>query len=103
MATFLRTSGESEALSPANGVNWSLEELQTLVGGYIEVARTLDGKYMILDELGKLKHKPLNIAATRVYQHGRHDPIVGDVVIIDTFLEMNGPEEEEEDFDGGNN
>jgi hypothetical protein len=99
MATFLRASGESETLSPANGVNWSLAELQTLVGGYIEVGRTVDGRYLILDEEGKLEHKrkPLNIAATRLYQYGRHDPIVGDVVIIDTKLEMNGPDEEEQD------
>ena len=94
MARFLRASGESEVLSPANGVNWSLGDLQTLVGDYIEVVRTTDGRYMVIDELGKLKHKPLNREATILYQYGRHDPIVGDVVIIDTFLEMNGREEE---------
>ena len=95
MATFLRTSGESEVLSPLNGVNWTLNDLQTLVGGYIEVGRTLDGKFLVLDEEGKLKGKPLNIQATWMYQYGRRDPIVGDVVIIDTLLEMNGPDEGE--------
>jgi hypothetical protein len=94
MATFLRATGEREVISPANGVNWSLEELQRLVGGYIEVGRTTAGQFLVLDEEGKLKRKPLNIAATRIYQYGRHDPIVGDVVIIDTFLEMNGRDEE---------
>jgi hypothetical protein len=64
-----------------------------LVGGYIEVAKTTDGKYLVLDEEGKLKRKPLNVAATRIYQYGRHDPVVGDAVVIDTRLEMNGPEE----------
>jgi hypothetical protein len=100
MATFLRSTGESEVLFPANGVFWSLEELQTLVGGYIEVARTVDGRFLVLDEEGKCEHKqkPLNIAATRLYQHGRVDPIVGDVVIIDTKLEMNGPDEEGDDL-----
>lgn len=95
MATFLRASGEREVLSPPNGVNWGLADLQTLVGDYIEVVATTDGRYMVLDELGKLKHKPLNREATILYIHGRHDPIVGDVVIIDTKLEMNGPDEEE--------
>lgn len=95
MARFLRASGESEILSPPNGVNWQLEELQTLVGDYIEVVRTIDGRFMVLDELGKLKHKPLNREATILYLHGRHDPIVGDVVIIDTKLEMEGPDNEE--------
>lgn len=96
MATFLRSSGESETLSPPNGIHWKLEELQTLVGDYIEVVRTHDGRYMVLDELGKLKDKPLNREATILYVHGRRDPIVGDVVIIDTKLEMEGPNEEEE-------
>jgi hypothetical protein len=95
MAMLLRADGSAEMLQPPNGVNWQLAELQTLVGGYIEVGRTIDGKYLVLDEEGKLKRKPLNIAATRLYQYGRHDPIVGDAVVIDTFLEMNGPEEED--------
>jgi hypothetical protein len=95
MAMLLRADGSAEMLQPTNGVNWQLAELQTLVGGYIEVGRTIDGKYLVLDEEGKLKRKPLNIAATRLYQYGRHDPIVGDAVVIDTFLEMNGPEEED--------
>lgn len=95
MAKFLRANGESEVLSPPNGVNWQLGELQTLVGDYIEIVATVDGRYMVLDELGKLKHKPLNREATMLYIHGRHDPIVGDVVIIDTKLEMNGPDDDE--------
>jgi hypothetical protein len=95
MATFYRTDGSTETLKPGNNVHWSLTELQTLVGGYIEVARTTDGRFLILDEEGKLKRKPLNIAATRLYQYGRHDPVVGDAVVIDTLLEMNGPDEEE--------
>ena len=97
MATLYRTDGRTRELTPANGVNWSLPELQKLVGGYIEVVPTLDGKYMVIDEEGKLehKHKELNYHATRLYKYGRHDPIVGDAVVIDTFLEMNGPEEEE--------
>jgi hypothetical protein len=96
MATLLRVDGRAETLQPTNGVHWNLTELQTLVGGYIEVARTIDGKYLLLDEEGKRKRKPLNIAATRIYVHGRRDVIVGDAVVIDTLLEMNGPDEEEE-------
>lgn len=95
MATFYRTDGSMETLTPPNGVHWCLEELQALVGGYIEIAHTTDGRRMVLDEEGKLKHKPLNIAATRLYQHGQHDPLVGDVLVVDTDLEMNGPEGDE--------
>jgi hypothetical protein len=97
MATLLRADGSgAEILAPPNGVNWQLPELQALVGGYIEVGLTIDGKWLVLDEEGKLKHKPLNIAATRIYQYGRHDPVVGDVLLIETWLELNGPDEEEE-------
>ncbi len=96
MATLLRSDGTMETLQPSNGVHWNVTELQTLVGGYIEVVSTIDGKYLVLDEEGKLKHKPLNIAATRIYKYGRRDAIVGDAVVIDTRLEMNGPDEEEE-------
>jgi hypothetical protein len=94
MATLLRTDGSVEVLAPPNGVHWSLEELQTLVGGCIEVAHTTDGKYLVIDDEGKRKRKPLNVAATRLYRHGRRDVIVGDAVLIDTVLEMDGPEEE---------
>lgn len=97
MATLYRADGTTEALQPSNGVNWNIAELQNLVGGYIEVARTTDGRFLVLDEEGKLKHKPLNVAATRLYQHGRHDPVVGAAVVIDTFLEMNGRDEEKEE------
>ncbi len=97
MATLYRTDGTVETLQPPATGHWSLEELQTLVGGYIEVVRTTDLRFMVLDEEGKLKHKPLNVAATRLYQHGRHDPVVGDAIVIDTFFEINGPKEEEEE------
>ena len=96
MATFLRTTGECEEIAPANGVHWTLEELQTLVGGYIEIVHTKSGKFLVIDEEGKLKHKPVNLAATLLYRFGDHDPIVGEALIIETRLEMNGPDEEEE-------
>jgi Domain of unknown function (DUF3846) len=93
MAHLYREDGTIETLRPSNGVNWTLGELQTLVGGYIEIVRTVDGRNIVIDEEGKLKGKELNIMATRLYIHGRHDPIVGPAVIIDTRLEMNGPED----------
>ena len=96
MARLIRTDGTSQELQPANGVYWDLKELQILVGGYIEVVSTLDGKFMVIDDEGKLKRKSLNKEATRMYLYGRNDPIAGEAVVIDTRLEMNGPDEEEE-------
>jgi hypothetical protein len=66
---------------PADGESFKLEELQTLVGGYIELARTRNGQPMFVDEEGKLKGKPHNQVATALYLHGDHDPIVGDAVL----------------------
>lgn len=98
MATQLyKTDGTIELVVPSNGVHWTLEELQKMVGGYIEVKRTLDAKWMVINELGKVVAPmlPLNKAATKVYIHGRTDPIVGPAVVVDTRLELDGPEEEE--------
>lgn len=98
MAILLRTGGdEPMQLTPPNGSHWELEELQTLVGGYIEVVSTIDGRFLVLDDLSKIKNKPVNMAATRLYVYGREDVIAGDAVLVDTRLELDGPEEVEDD------
>ena len=76
------------------GAHWTQDELQELVGGYIEVVRTIDGRFMVINELGKCVTPmlPLNKNATRIYQHGRVDPIVGPAVVVDSLAEIAGPE-----------
>ena len=96
MATMLRVEGTTEAIAPA-GPHWRLEELQTLVGGYIEVVATNDGRFLVIDEEGKLKKKPLNIQATKLYVFGRHDPIVGTALLFENKQEMDGPDDTEEE------
>jgi hypothetical protein len=96
MATILRVEGTQEVITPANG-HWRLEELQTMVGGYIEILRTVDGKFLVIDEEGKLKKKPRNDQATRLYIYGEHDAVCGTAVLVDTRLEINGPDEDEEE------
>ena len=98
MSTSLyRTDGTIVPIAPS-GVRWTLEELQGLVGGYIEAVSTIDGRIMIVNEEGKIQKPmlPLNIEATRIYRHGRVDPIVGPAVVVDSLQELNAPEEEEE-------
>jgi hypothetical protein len=97
MAIMYRLDGTKEKITPSNGVHWTLEELQALVGGYIEVARTRDGDYLIVDEDGKMKNKLPNHAATALYVYGEYDIIVGEAVVIDNELEMKGPPDEEDD------
>lgn len=103
MASLLyMTDGRTKEVRPSNGVHWTLEELQGFVGGYVEVVRTVDGRFMVINELGKVLRPPLelNIPASRLYVHGRRDVILGDALIVDTLLEMNGPKEDDEETNG---
>lgn len=85
MATLVKENGDKVEISPANGKMFELEEVQKLVGGYIEIIRLGKGDLMIIDEEGKLKDKQINSVATMVAykRHAIHpcDCIVGDVVI----------------------
>lgn len=95
MATLYTPDGRTKEVRPSNGVHWTLEELQGFVDGYIEIARTLDGRFMVINELGKVLPVPLelNIPATRLYIHGRHDVILGNALVVDTILELDGPKD----------
>ena len=60
----------------------NLEQLQKMVGGYIEVVKSPDSKYQIvIDEEGELKGKPFNKDATALYDNP-NDELVGDAVIL---------------------
>jgi len=75
MATIIRADGTRAETSAV-----SLKDLQTVVGGYIEIVSIGGGGYIVLDEEGKLKNKPLNVIATELYNN-QNDVIVGDVVV----------------------
>lgn len=65
----------------------TLEELQRLVGGYIESVPVRipvsDKPVMIVNEEGKLKGLPRNRAATSVARLFEGDYVAGDAVLID--------------------
>ena len=96
MATLYRVDGTQEEVKPANGVRFTLTELQGFVGGLIEQARTIAGDLMYCDEEGKLKSKLVNRIATARYRFGYLDPIVGDVVVLTAAEEraQNVPDED---------
>lgn len=80
-SVLIRVNGQLEPVTPKNGSTWSLEELQGFVGGYIEIVNSrMTGRFLVIDEEGKLKGKPVNIAATMLYPNGDLDPLVGDVL-----------------------
>ena len=83
-AKLYKTDGTILEVVPANGTDFQLDELQAMVGGYIEIIPVLRGKIMVLDEEGKLKGKPINDAATMIFmQAGFYDTIVGDALVCD--------------------
>ena len=63
--------------------NPSLSDAQKFVGGWVEVVKVKDG-ILIIDEEGKLKDKPVNEIASKMYadKYGDEDIIVGDAIYI---------------------
>lgn len=79
MAKLFKSTGEVIDVSPDKGKTFSLERLQELVGGYIEIL-PYRGWLFVCDEEGKLKGKPLNVKATEEARRW-FDPYVGDVLV----------------------
>ena len=98
MAEHIKADGARAQVQPQDGRTFSLQELQAAVGGYIEIVGLADGRYMVLNEEGKLQHLEVNAEATRLARSriGADDYIVGDVLVC-TDRELEGEEEEEED------
>lgn len=86
MALILKADGRKIEKNPDNGKDFSLEELQMIVGGIIEIVELADGNLMVLHEEGKLIGLPKNHTATHLFQIGRawYDPVVGDVLVCDS-------------------
>lgn len=85
MAHIIYANGLVQEINPDNKRDFSLEELQRIVHGYIEPIHLPKNRLMIINEEGKLKGLPVNILATReVLSHGFNDVIVGDVLICNS-------------------
>lgn len=104
MATLIKASGPPVYIAPANGIGFSLAELQALVGGYIEIVRApyVVGQetalYLVVNEDGKRLELPPNPVATVLYHQagGRPDDIVVGDVVLATLAELDEPDEEDE-------
>ena len=80
IALYIKANGEKTEVTPHNGVNFSLKELQTFVGGYIEMLLTNDQQTMVVNEEGRLNNLPVNHEASGMVTCG---PIVGNVLVCD--------------------
>ena len=83
MAQIIKTNGEVIETKPKNGTDFQLDELQSIVGGYIEVVSLHDGRLVVCDEEGKLKGKERNHKATDILHSvfNTNDFMVGDVLV----------------------
>lgn len=78
-----KASGEIIDIYPENNKNFSLTELQNIVGGYIEIILTnKPGYLLVLNEEGKLQNLRYNEEATKLVDKviQNKDFIVGDVL-----------------------
>ena len=83
MAQIIKTNGQVIETAPKNGTDFQLEELKSIVGGYIEIVNLRDGRLICLNEEGKLYNLPYNNKATDIFRAAfrTNDFIVGDVLV----------------------
>lgn len=79
-ARVYKADGRIYPVDPIDGESFSLEELQAIVGGLIEIIYLPDGKIMVLNEEGKYSGLEPNDNAT-VIANIDPDFIVGDVLV----------------------
>lgn len=87
MGIWIEVGKERKEVLPTNRKQFSLEELQKYVGGYIERIDLGDNLAMYVDEEGELKNLPINITATWILQGLRKltfgTVIKGNAIIVD--------------------
>ena len=81
-------NGDFQETQPKNGTTFELEELQEIVGGYIEVIRLNDGRIIIVNEEGLNLNLPVNIEATNILRrdHSTTQYIVGNAIVCDADM-----------------
>lgn len=86
MAKIIKTDGTCQPVQPANRTDFTLEEMQAIVGGDIELVYLNDTEIMVVNEEGKIDNLDDNRAATLVFRKNYPDSddyIVGDVLVCD--------------------
>ncbi len=100
----IKTDGTETEVEAENGKRFTLEELQSFVGGTIDVQILPDGRAIYLNDNGKNEGLEVNEKASRIWQEAypidqypfnNDGTIVGDVLILSmaSEAEMNTCEE----------
>ena len=86
MAKLYLVDGTVKDVSPKNGTDFSLEELNGFVEGWIETLYLEDDGVMVINEEGKLEGLDINVNATAIFRkHYSHDDfIVGNALVCKT-------------------
>lgn len=79
MAKIIRVDGSEEIVDKEK---LTIEFMQKIVGGYIQIVPMGFDAYMVCNEEGKLKHLPINIIATKIWEmfYGETDIITGNII-----------------------
>jgi hypothetical protein len=97
-AFIIRTNGAIELVVPANGTDFTLEEMNNIVNGYIEVVtfprpvliseKQIAQPIMIVNEEGKLNGSEYNQVASFLYRKvlGHFSYLHGDVLICEVNM-----------------
>ena len=80
ISTIIKTDGTRMNVEPKNGTDFQLDELQEIVGGYIEIVHLSNGQIMVVNEEGLIYDLPYNAEASSEAM----DIIVGDVLVCDS-------------------
>lgn len=85
-AKIYKESGRVARVFPQNGTDFTLRELQGIVGGYIELVHLGNGNVMVINEEAKGKiGTTINVSATRIAREHQvifaHDCIVGNALV----------------------
>jgi hypothetical protein len=81
MAKLFKVDGTVENVMPANGTDFTLEELQKMVGGLIQVVPVFRTKLIVVDEEGRLKNYKHNTIASLLVADQVKGDIVGDMLL----------------------
>lgn len=89
-AILIKTDGSKREVKPKDGERFTLEEMQELVAGYIEIVHIGESQILVVNEMGKLYNLDLNDQATALARNhnsiSAEDYIVGDAVLMDNEL-----------------
>lgn len=80
MAKIIKTDGKEINVEPRNGSDFSLSEMQRIVGGFIECVTLDNGQLMVVNEEGVILEMPYNKKASELFGH----PIVGNVLVCES-------------------